>query len=385
MTTAKKELFFTPEEFQSRIGKVRQLMAQRDIDTLLVFNPENIYYLTGYQTFGTKTFMALAVPVEGQPIHILRRLESILAQRYSWVEDIAVFEDTDNPVEVTLKAIKERGYKGRIGVEETSLNLPVRLWRYLAKWIPAENYVDGSGLVEECRKIKSPAEIEYMREAAKQTSIGIAAAIDEAREGITENDIAARAMEAMTRAGAEYFPLDPIVTSGDRSGVPHSTYMRRVIRKGDTILLEFSGCYHRYNSPLMRTIVIGQPKPIITDMYNVCNEGLQAAIDAIKPGVTAGEVDAACRNIIVKAGYYENFRKRTGYSVGCSFPTDWGEGHIISIKENDKTILKPGMVFHMPPSLRLYHEACVGVSETVVVTEKGCDILAQSSRDLVIK
>lgn len=380
-----KELFFTMDEYRSRLEGVRAQMGAKGIDTLLLWHPENIFYLTGYQTFGIRSFMGLILPLEGEPTLILRWLESILAERYSWVEDIVTWDDTDNPVEVTLQAISHRGYKGRIGVEETSPYFQAKRWRDISSRIPPEKYVDGSGFVENCRRIKSPQEIAYMREAARHTEKGMEAAISEAREGVTENDLAAAAMDAMTRAGSEYFAVDPIVTAGDRSGIPHTSYMRKVLKKGDTVLLELSGCYNRYVAPLMRSVTIGEPSPEIWKMHQICEDALSAAIAAVKPGSTAGDVDAACRNVILEAGYWDGFRKRTGYSVGFAFPQGWNEGHIISLKEGDQTVLEPGMVFHMPPSLRIYHKACVGVSETLAVTETGSELLTVLPRNLAQK
>jgi Xaa-Pro dipeptidase len=117
-------------------------------------------------------------------------------------------------------------------------------------------------------------------------------------------------------------------------------------------------------------------------MYQTCVDALTACIEAIKPGVAAETPHQACQAVIDNAGYTANFKKRAGYSVGVSFPPDWGEGHIVSLSNGNKTILQPGMVFHIPPALRKYGEYGVGVSETVMVTEGGCEILTHLSQEL---
>jgi Xaa-Pro dipeptidase len=189
----------------------------------------------------------------------------------------------------------------------------------------------------------------------------------------------------MFKAGSEYFANDPIVTSGYRSGIPHTTFERATLRKGDTVLIELSAVYGRYVGPLMRSVTIGAPDPKVRRMAELCIEGLTRAIAAIRPGVTAGAVDDSCRTVMEEAGMYESFRKRTGYSVGFAFPPSWNEGHIISLRKGDPTVLAPGMVFHMPPALRDYGTSCVGFSETVLVTPSGCDVLTNFPRELLVR
>ena len=131
----------------------------------------------------------------------------------------------------------------------------------------------------------------------------------------------------------------------------------------------------------MRAALIGAAAPRMEALADVCIEGLDAAIDAIRPGATAGEVDAACRAVIEREGLWDNYRKRTGYSVGIGFSA-WVEGHIASLKADDRTVLEPGMCFHIPIAVRLYGEAGLGFSETVVVTETGGEALGRTPRRL---
>jgi Xaa-Pro dipeptidase len=147
--------------------------------------------------------------------------------------------------------------------------------------------------------------------------------------------------------------------------------------------MEITGTHHRYVAPLMRTAVMGEPGPKVLEMASLVIQGLEATMAAIRPGVTSGEVDDVCRGIMEKAGYYESFRKRTGYSVGFGFPPSWNEGHIVSLRKGDPTRLEAGMVFHLPVALRDYGVSCVGLSETVLVTDKGCEALTHYPRQLL--
>jgi Xaa-Pro dipeptidase len=132
----------------------------------------------------------------------------------------------------------------------------------------------------------------------------------------------------------------------------------------------------------MRTVSVGKPSAEVETIAAVVIDGLNAAIATIRPGVTAGEVDAACRGEFIKAGIDQHFPHRTGYSIGIAFPPDWGEGHIMSLKSDDPTILQPNMTFHMPPGALVYGKYGIGFSETVRVTHNGCEVLTKFPRDL---
>jgi Xaa-Pro dipeptidase len=124
---------------------------------------------------------------------------------------------------------------------------------------------------------------------------------------------------------------------------------------------------------------------MVTRMYDACSRALDAAIAAIRPGVTAGSCHDACQRVIDEAGFEPNFRKRLGYSIGVGFAPGWGEGAFLHLSKGDPAVLREGMVFHMPPALRVYGEVGVGCSETVVVTEQGCEVITDFPRELAVR
>ncbi len=384
MVSIERNLVFSEEEFTRRIDAVQVGLKDNELNVLLLFSPEHIFYLSGFQTFGYFSYQALVVPAVGEPILVLRFLESFLAQHYSWVRQVERWDDHEDPIDVTARVLKEHNLaRGRIGIEDRGFYMPLAVSRRFKEALPDSIFEDGAGLLEQVRVRKSPEELAYIRKAAEYSSLGMAAGVRESKVGLTENDVAAAIYDAMTRAGSEYSPHDPIVTSGWRSGIPHTTYERRRLEPGDTVLIEITGTHHRYVAPLMRTAIVGSPSSKVNEMASLVIEGLEAAIAAIRPGITSGEVDDVCRGIMERAGYYENFRKRTGYSVGFGFPPSWNEGHIVSLRKGDKTPLEPGMLFHLPVALRDYGISCVGLSETVLVTESGCEVLTRSPRRLL--
>jgi Xaa-Pro dipeptidase len=371
----------SPAEYARRLRELRARMRGKGIDVLLVVIPENSFYLTGYDTIGYSNFSALVVRPDADPVLFVREMERTVAETTTWLSDFETFADTDDPVERTATLLRKRGWlDGRVAVEMgESFVSPAgmdRLRRLLGQ------PVDGSGLVEEGRRIKSAEEIALIRRACRLTESGMGAALAAIRPGATENDVAAAAYRAMMAAGSEFFAGDPIVTSGWRSGVAHLTFGNRRLEPGDTVLLEMSGCHRRYFGPLMRGAAVAPVRPEARRMAEVIVEALEAAIAAIRPGATSGEVDAACRGPIERAGFEPNFRKRTGYSVGIGYAPSWGEGHIVSLRRDDPTRLEPGMVFHMPPALRVTRDYGLGFSETVLVTPAGCEVLTDLARRL---
>jgi Xaa-Pro dipeptidase len=379
-----KELIFEVSEYASRLRNVRASMSAQGLDTLLVHDFPNIFYLTGHQTFGLANYHCLIVTMRGDPVLVVRSLESAIARKYSWLEEFAIWQDHEDPVDITVEALKQRGWAtGRIGIEERSAYLSVAAANKLRDVLPGVELQYASGLIEQLRRIKSRQEIDYIRRTAKLTVVGIECAVEEACRGKTENDVAAAATAAMYRGGSEFMAREPTVNSGPRSGIAHTTFRRRELVTGDSVLLEMSACYNRYSAPLMRTISIGEPSDQLKRMSDACIAALQAAIEQCRPGRTAGDVEGAFSSALKAAGF--NVGKRAGYSIGIGFPPTWMEAHIIPLKREDPTVLEPGMAFHIASALRepdRYGAAC---SESVLITKTGCELLTHCDERLFVK
>lgn len=376
------ESAFPEAEYEGRIARVRAAMADRQLDLALVSGPENIFYLTGQQTPGYYTFQCLCIPREGQPFLVIRALEAMNARLNTWLSTIIGYADDTHPAAAVATVLKQRGWAGRrVGIDRNGWFLTVNLHERLVQEFGP--LLDASLLVEPLRRIKSPLEIEQLEQAGRANDAGMRAGLAATRAGASENDIAAAIMGAAISAGSEYVGMEPFVTSGPRSGVPHTTWRRRTITPGDVVVLETASCFNRYHSALFRTVAIGEIPTLARDMYAVCEEALDAAIAAMRPGQTCASVHDAAQAVIDKAGYSAGYRKRTGYSMGISFAPDWGEGNILSLFRGVDVPLEPGMAFHVPITLREYGKFTVAVSETMLVTEAGARPLGSVPRGLV--
>jgi Xaa-Pro dipeptidase len=381
----KLDIPFPQEEYDRRLAAVQEEMGLRNIDVLLLFAPTNLFYLAAYHTIGITNYQCLLVPQNGTPVLVVRLLEKPVAEASSWLDEVFAYEDHEDPAGAVKRALEETGWiSQRLAAEQTSPFLSAKQYMHLQD-IVGKVFVDGSGMVEAVRVIKSPLELECYRSAAKCTETGLTALLEAIAEGKTENQVIAECYKGMVAAGSEFFSSSPILNSGEKSGIAHTTFKRRVLKRGDAMIIEIGGVWHRYSAPLMRTAVVGEVSDEIRRMYDACVEALEATMAAIKPGVRSEEVQAACQAVIDKRGYEPNFRKRVGYSVGVGFAPGWGEGHIMDIKHHDKRELKPGMVFHVVPALRKDWEFGVGVSETVAITDSGIEVLTNFSRDLFVR
>jgi Xaa-Pro dipeptidase len=375
-----KRLAFPVAEYEDRVARVRREMARRGLDALLVHTPENICYLSGYQTPGYYMYQVMVLPVADPPLLITRLIEQTNVFGFSWFENSLTYVDGQDVLELTAESLRKTGLDTRrIGLETGCWFLTPNQVDRLRVLLPRARWVDAAGTVEGARAVKSPAEIAHLRRAAHIAGLGMRAGIDRIEAGASERRVAGAIHEALIGAGGEHMGMPPFVSAGDRTMlVHHTSYSAEPFRGGDVVFIELSACVWRYSAALLRCAFIGPVDPEIERRAQVSLDALDAAIEAVRPGATSGDVHGAWHRAVVKGGYQIN--KRAGYSLGLTFAPDWGEGHLLDLKERDPTVLVPGMVFHIPSSIRVPGRQSVGVSETVLVTAQGHEVLTNLAR-----
>lgn len=380
------DLVFPMAEYERRLTALRGRMAVRGLDAVITTIPENICYLSGFESPGHYYFNALIVPLEGEPIAVPRQLEDSGYQALSWLEISRPYSDTEDPIHKLFTTLVEFNlhYK-RIGYEKSAWFFTAAQQDRLFATCTQATFVDCSGIVETGRLIKSEVEIELMRRAARTTEVGLQAGIEAVAEGVTENDIAAEIHYAMIKAGSEWPSIQPFVASGYRGAIGHATWAGRTVEAGDCVMLELAGCLKRYHAPLMRSGFVGEPDPAVKAAEKVVHDAFDATIAAIKPGVPAGEVDAVARGIIAASQFGGTQASRTAYSVGIGLPPDWGEGQILSIQPNEPRRLEANMTFHLLPWVQIPGVGGISFSETIRVTETGCELLTNFDRSVFVK
>jgi Xaa-Pro dipeptidase len=369
-------LYFPLEEFRARLDGVRARMRALGLDAIVLHTPENLHYLTGYQTPGYYWYMALIVPLESDPVLIPPPHEESLVRAYSWVEDYRLFRDTADWSGATRDTLDSLGLsRAAIGLEYGSWFLTARVARALEETMPAARFQDCTGLVEEGRMIKSAREIAYIRQAATAAQAGMKAGLVACRDGASEAEVAVEAHRAQILAGSEYTGLPMFITSGERSLLVHATWSDRRMRQGEVVFLEVPGSINRYHAAMTRCAFIGNPTDLLTRAFAVNSAALAEAKAAIRPGVRANDVFEVARARIDGAGIGYKQGRRVAYGLGTAFPPGWDEGHIVSINVNETRPLQAGMVFHLITTMRLQSFGAIGCSDTVLVTQDGCETL----------
>ncbi|MDR3514277.1 MAG: Xaa-Pro peptidase family protein [Azospirillaceae bacterium] len=379
-----REAAFAEPEFAGRQARARQAIRRAGHEALVVTGPENIYWLTGRQTAGYFAFQALILPVDGEPVLLVRQLELAGSVANTWLETILTYQDGEDPA-LALATVLNARKIANPAVELAGWFVSPILAARIAGALGVAALVDGSGILEPLRTVKSRAELAAIRTAAGYAQRGIEAGIEACRIGADENAIAAAMLAAATAAGSETMAMEPLVSSGPRSGLPHMTWRRRRLENGDPVFLEMAGSHNRYHAALMRSVWIGSPPDEARRMMDCAERALDVALAAIRPGVACSVPHLAAQKVIDDAGFTAAFRKRIGYSMGVAFAPDWGEGSLLSLFSDVATVIEPGMVFHLPATLRRYGVWTVGASETVIVTEHGVEVLSNLPRSLVVR
>jgi Xaa-Pro aminopeptidase len=389
------ELPFPRDEYQGRLERVRRRMGEQGIDVLLVSNTSNWCYLTGYDSTMPSCYSIGLVPLDGDLSIHTAELEVPNVLYNSTVTDIIVYEwyDARSTAQQLADALLERGFDGKtIGVEmgypETFAigAYDARSYLTLTEKLPNATFLDATELILAERVIKTPAELAMMRKAGEYTWAGLQATLAAAAEGRADNEIVAAGYQAMVGAGSELMSIDGMCLVGHRAGLgPHMPFKRTTLRQGDTIYLEFTGTYNRYNAPSMRSAVIGPPSEAVRRLADAAVETLDLLIENIAPGRTGDEVAQACEKPLSAFADDAWFHGGFGYSIGLGLQPSWTEAPMY-ISRGEERVLQPGMTFHLPICVFAPGEHGVGFSESVAVTASGCEVLTPGiERHLVVR
>lgn len=375
---------FPIKEYETRIEKIKNEMAQRRIDIMLITSPENIYYISGFDSIGYYQHQILFLPlVGGEPLLLVQAVEETLVNATSWMDNFELWAHGSDPIEMTIDKIKElAGDSPNIGVEKAGWWLKIGTYEKIKEKLPKATFSDVSDLIPELRIYKSELEVKYVRRAAEFSDIGLQKAIDTVQAGVTENDVAAEVYHALFKNGSEYSPIPFLINSGSKSASLHGTPSDKVIKNGDVVTLELGGVCKRYTVNPLRTVVIGNPSEKVKEIHGLLHEALTEATAAVKPGVPVGELDRITRRITKKYDYGR--LHRTGYGLEAGYPPAWMGN--LSILDGDPHILEPRMVFSIEPTIVVRDEGFgVVLGNNILVTENGHEVLNKLPLDLVSK
>lgn len=388
----RKIVLFERAEYLARIARVKARMSAAGIDVLFVASPANQFWLTGYDgwSFYTPQMVVLSLDDE-EPIWFGRKMDSVGAGFTVFMRDERIIPYPDeyvgsrerHPMEYLAKIADERGWGNkRIGVEKDDYYYTAHWHEVLTSRMPNATFVDAFLLVNWCRLKKSEREIQYLTEAGTIAAAALQAAVDACKVGVRQCDVMAELYKVTIGGTPEIggtFPCKPPnAMVGEICSAPHLSWSDQPLQSGEIFYIEQGGVRHRYHAPLSRCIYLGKPSQKMLDTTAIIVEGLEAALAAVKPGVTLEAVEDAWRRVIASHGIVKD--SRLGYPVGIGYPPTWGE-LTCSIRKGDRTVMEPGMTFHCIPALWLEDYGLV-VSESFVVTDTGARTFANFPRKL---
>lgn len=389
------ELPFARSEYRTRLQAIRAEMARRSLDLLVVNDVANQHYITGYDGWSFYTPQVVLVPLaDEEPVWIGRAMDAAGGLLTAWMkpENIVGFPEDHvqradrHPMDWIAAWINRKGWgRGNIGIELEAYYYSPKAHARLTAGLPNATFHDADLLVNWIRSVKSPAEVDYLRKASRLAEAAVRAAYDTIAPGVRECDAIAK-IQAAQVAGAPDFAgditaLPPTILAGENASAPHVMWSDRRFGENETVALELAGVVRRYTAGLARTLQLGKMPVKVNDTSKAVLEGMEAVLASIGPGVTAEAVEASWRKVIERHGLKKE--SRIGYSIGVAYPPDWGE-HTISLRPGDTTILKPGNVLHS--ILGMWMDGWgIEVSETILVTETGCETLTSFPRDIHVK
>lgn len=387
-------LDFELSEYEERLEKTHASMAEKGIELLIVTDPANMSWLTGYDGWSFYVPQCVLVPVDDKPLWFGREMDVNGAKittflpfsRMIGYPDHYVQSTEVHPMDYLADIIKSWGWGSRsVGMEMDNYYFSARSYRSLDFNLPNAKLGDATGLVNWLRSIKSPQEIEYMRRAGQIVEAMHNHIFEIIEPGMRKKDLAAElsyiGIKGVTDEGGDYPAIVPLISTGHEASAPHLTWDGTKVKKNDVTFFEIAGCFKRYHCPSARSIFLGKPSDTIKQAEDALLDASDKALFAARPGNSCEQVAQAFFNTLYAHGFAKS--SRCGYSIGLAYPPDWGE-RTMSLRTGDKTVIKEGMTFHFMPGL-WYDDWGLEITESILITADGAEKFTDLPAKLWVK
>ncbi|ADZ69623.1 M24 family metallopeptidase [Polymorphum gilvum] len=381
-------LHFSEDEFAARFDKLKERMTDEKLDAMLLFAQESMYWLTGYDSFGFCFFQCLVVTADGRKVLLTRSADQRQARHTSNIADIRVWVDRGetSPVGQLKDLLFEMDLLGcRLGIEFDTHGLTAGIGRALEDALRSfADLVDASSIVPRLRAIKSPAEIVFVRQAARLADAAYEAGLAEIRSGADEGRILAAMQGAVFEGGGDYPGNAFIIGSGRDALLCRYKSGRRTLAERDQITLEFAGVYRHYHVALMRTVIVGEPTPRHVEMYEAAVAALAAVEERLRPGWTFGDLFDAHAKAMDDRNLLPHRLNACGYSLGARFAPSWMDWPMAY--RGNAAPIEPNMVVFMHMILAdSGSETAMTLGRTYLTTEAAPECLSALPLDLAVK
>lgn len=388
------DLPFSRAEYAARIEAVRGAMDAQGMELLIVSDPSNMAWLTGYDGWSFYVHQCVLLALDEGPIWYGRQQDAKGALRTVHMSEAAILYYPDHyvqsterhPMDLLSQIIADRGWgSARIGVELDNYYFSAAAYQSLTRHLPNARFIDATAAVNWCRAVKSEQELVYMHRAARIVEAMHARISELVEPGMRKSDLVAEIYDVAIRGvdghGGDYPAIVPLLPSGADAAAPHLTWDDRPMRAGEGTFFEIAGCYRRYHAPLSRTVFLGKPPQAYLAADQAVQEGMAAGLDVARAGNVCQDIAMAFFDVLSAHGIKKD--SRTGYSIGLSYPPDWGE-RTMSLRRGDTTELQPGMTFHFMSGLWM-DDWGLETTESIVITDGAPECLAHVPRELSIK
>ncbi len=381
------ELAFTDATYRSRISRVREKMAERGIDVMLIFSQESLYYLFGYDQIGYWNYQCVLLGSElHEPLAICRAADRDIIAALPTIGDVQTWADTDagGPGRLTRAGIQEmKARDGVVGIELATHALRPDYYVQLVEALSGHSQVDASDLVVSFRELKEPEEIVYVERAAEIMNECFEVVQDVARPGVRECELLAQITRRMHDLGGDPPAISPPIASGPRTLTQtHGAATERMIEAGDILTVEIGAAYRRYHSVGARTFSLGPASAAVQASSDAIVAGLGEGISGLEPGLECSELARRVQAHFSTTGTDRKGR-HVGYGIGIGFPPTWLESY--RVKESDRMTLRKGMTFFYFAGAHVGGEpAYVIHGDPILMTSVGHRVLANRPRELVV-
>lgn len=363
---------------REKINELKQWMHQTNTDLAYISSPQSIAYFTGYESEPHERVLALFIGLTQEPFLFTPALEAEAAKKSRWKYDVVGYLDTQNPWEIIAKEITARyGVPKEFALEKNALSLErFELLAHLFGQTRFSN--DLTPRIQQMQLIKTPTEIEGLIAAGRWADVAFEIGFSAVKNGAMEQEIVAEIEYQLKRRGVKQMSFDTMVLAGANAADPHGEPGNQIIQKNELVLFDLGVVWNGYCSDATRTIAYHTPTSLQKEVHQIVLEAQLAAQAAVKPGVTASELDQIARKIIEKAGYGEFFNHRLGHGIGTSvheFP---------SIVTGNDLVLEEGMCFSIEPGIYLPGQVGVRIEDCVYVTKDGCEVLTHTPKELLV-
>lgn len=361
-----------------KINELKEWLNEQKIPLAYISNPHSIAYLTGYHSDPHERVLALFISLDQEPFLFTPALEVEAAKKSPWNQDVVGYLDTEEPFKIIAKEILLRYGSPQICALEKAA-LSVDRYEELASYLPSTAFTsDISSFMQRMQLIKTPNEISGLLEAGSWADVAFEIGFSAIQAGISEHEIVAEIEYQLKRKGVSQMSFDTMVLTGARAADPHGTPNQTRLVDHSFVLFDLGVVWNGYCSDATRTVAYKEPTAFQEEIYALVLKAQLAAQEAVKPGITASQLDKVARDVIEDAGYDSYFNHRLGHGIGTSvheFP---------SIVEGNDLVIKEGMCFSIEPGIYIPNQVGVRIEDCVYVTKDGCLPFTKTNKELTI-